>query len=275
MTTILKGDTSAEMSVTIAEGLAADGAVVRMRYQGARRTFAIAGTGAKTLRLSFTADETAHMALGAWPVEISVQRPDGSVLTVENSQTRICVTDCPSDVRGGGAFAVDAKGALYGVEGLPERYTSKDLWNKVNEVIRLLGGSVAAVAVACVATAAALAAEVSTAPMGEVYNDMPVVTNVTFEGLATTAEVNASTNALSASVGRQIADMAMGAGMTNAVRSVAHTLADYAWDAESEVCWRRVVSGGYIDYVAVTNIDLTLPENAAALEAAEAARRAK
>ena len=87
--------------------------------------------------------------------------------------------------------------------------------------------------------------------------------------------VDASTNALSASVGRQIADMAMGAGMTNAVRSVAHTLADYAWDAESEVCWRRVVSGGYIDYVAVTNIDLTLPENAAALEAAEAARRAK
>ena len=68
---------------------------------------------------------------------------------------------------------------------------------------------------------------------------------------------------------------AMGAGMTNAVRSVAHTLADYAWDAESEVCWRRVVSGGYIDYIAVTNIDLTLPENAAALEAAEAARRAK
>lgn len=260
MTTILKGDTSAELSVTIAEGLAADGAVVRIRYQGARRTFALAGTGAKTLRLSFTADETAHMALGAWPVEISVQRPDGSVLTVENAQTRICVTDCPSDVRGGGAFAVDAKGALYGVEGLPERYTSKDLWNKVNEVIRLLGGSVAAVAVACVATAAALAAEVAIAPIEKVYNDMPVVTNVTFEGLATTAELR---------------DMAMGAGMTNAVRSVAHTLADYAWDAESEVCWRRVVSGGYIDYVAVTNIDLTLPENAAALEAAEAARRAR
>ena len=132
----------------------------------------------------------------------------------------------------------------------------------------------------------AIAATALTAPIEKVYNDMPVVTNVTFEGLATTEEVaaassnavhyvDASTNALSVVVGRQVADMAMGAGMTNAVRSVAHTLADYAWDAESEVCWRRVVSGGYIDYVAVTNIDLTLPENAAALEAAEAARGAR
>ena len=94
-------------------------------------------------------------------------------------------------------------------------------------------------------------------------------------------EVAAATNGLAgvAYVQREVAAATNGiatrADITNAVRSVAHSIADYVWDAESEICWRRQVSGGYIDYVAVTNIDLTAPQNAAALEAAEAARRAR
>lgn len=47
---------------------------------------------------------------------------------------------------------------------------------------------------------AILAATALTAPLAEVYSDAPVVTNVTFEGLATTAEVVSATNAVSAAI---------------------------------------------------------------------------
>lgn len=162
--------------------------------------------------------------------------------------------------------------------------------NGMRQAIKAIAHALGVLSVKTLAlcTLCAGGAEVSTALLGDLDldTDPRVVTNVTFEGLATTDEVvtassnavryvDASTNALSSAVGRQIADMAMGAEITNAVRKVMHTAADYVWDAESEICWRRQVSGGYIDYVAVTNIDLTAPQNAAALEAAEAARRAR
>ena len=62
------------------------------------------------------------------------------------------------------------------------------------------------------------------------------------------------------------------ATVTNMVRSVAYAVNDYVWDGD--VCWRRqMLQGGYLEYVAVTNIDVTLPENYKALEALERARR--
>ena len=62
------------------------------------------------------------------------------------------------------------------------------------------------------------------------------------------------------------------ATVTNVVRSIAYAVNDYVWDGD--VCWRRqMLPGGYLEYVAVTNIDVTLPENYAALEALEKSRR--
>ena len=62
------------------------------------------------------------------------------------------------------------------------------------------------------------------------------------------------------------------ATVTNVVRSIAYAVNDYVWDGD--VCWRRqMLQGGYLEYVAVTNIDVTLPENYKALEALEKARR--
>ncbi len=46
------------------------------------------------------------------------------------------------------------------------------------------------------ALAAVIAASALTAPLEEIWNDSPVVTNVTFDGLATTAQVDAATNAV-------------------------------------------------------------------------------
>ncbi len=65
------------------------------------------------------------------------------------------------------------------------------------------------------AFAAVIAASALTAPLEEIYNDAPVVTNVTFDGLATSAEVAAATNAATraaASAAKTYAD-----GATNAV----------------------------------------------------------
>ena len=59
------------------------------------------------------------------------------------------------------------------------------------------------------------------------------------------------------------------------VRRAVNLAADYLWDPVDEVCYRRQMSGGFLDYVAVTNIDVTLPENWQALEALEAERRSQ
>ena len=56
------------------------------------------------------------------------------------------------------------------------------------------------------------------------------------------------------------------------VREAVYSAADYIWDPDTEVCYRRQMRGGFLDYVAVTNIDVRLPENYAALAALEASK---
>lgn len=57
------------------------------------------------------------------------------------------------------------------------------------------------------------------------------------------------------------------------VRRAVNLATDYIWDPLDEVCYRRQMLGGFIDYVAVTNIDVTAPENWQALEYLEEQRR--
>lgn len=64
----------------------------------------------------------------------------------------------------------------------------------------------------------------------------------------------------------------MDAAIESSVRAAAYAVADYIFDAETSVCYRRMMRGGYLDYVAVTNIDVRLPENYAALVALEESR---
>lgn len=56
---------------------------------------------------------------------------------------------------------------------------------------------------------------------------------------------------------------------TNIVRKVVNAAGRYVWDKDLEVCYRLNAAGGFLDLVAVTNVDVTLPENWAALEAIE------
>lgn len=208
MTTIKKGDTSAEMSLVLAEGFDYAGKTVFVEYQGARRAFSGVVAGG-SVAFSFTARETAAMSLGVYPVRVWIEGPDGVVTTAHNAKVRICVTDNPTDVHGGGAIYLDVIGSLHDIEGLPARYTDEDLKAKVNEIIRRLGGTVAALLV-CALPALGAGVTVLTAPKGAVYNDQPVVTNIIADipEVDMSAVTNIAQEAATAAQERAVADAA-------------------------------------------------------------------
>jgi hypothetical protein len=142
MTRILKGNTSPEIKLVLAEGFDYASATVEVEYQGARRKFSPVKAG-DILRFRLEAKETAPMALGAWPVNVRVLRGDGAVHSVPTGGVKIMVCDCPDEVHEGGFIAVDVRGSLFGVEKLPERYTDEDVRRKINEIISLQGGGAA------------------------------------------------------------------------------------------------------------------------------------
>ena len=182
MIKILKGDTSADISFALAEGFDYSGATVHVEYQGAVKTFTGCAAG-DVLALRFSADETAVMSLGSYPVVVRITNPSGMVKTIQNATTKICVTDDPSEVSGG-VIALDVKGMLYGIEDLPERWTESDIVAKLREIMRR-GGAV----LCALLTFSAFGASVQTARKDAIWNDAQIVTSVTFDGLATTNDV--------------------------------------------------------------------------------------
>ena len=178
MTTILKGDTSKAITIALSDGFDYSGKTVVVEYQGVRRSFSNAVAGGD-ITFSFAAEETAPMSLGTYPVRVWIEG-GGEVVTVHNADVKLCVTDCIADVHGGGAIYLDVHGGLHGIEGLPERYTDDDLRRKINEILRRGGGVVAALLL-CATAAFGASVEVQTAPKGTIYNDQPVVTNVTVD----------------------------------------------------------------------------------------------
>lgn len=188
MTTILKGDTSAEISVVIAEGYDYSGATVEIEYQGATRRFTGVSAG-ETVKYTLKAEETAVMALGAFPVHARVLGADGRVTTVSNKGAKIRVTDIPQEVYSDGVIAIDIRGGLYGISDLPARYTDKDVVAKIREILRK-GGAVLCAALAL----SAFSASVTKTNKEDIYNDQGVVTDVDLSGLATEGFVNEKVN---------------------------------------------------------------------------------
>ena len=140
MTKILKGDTSAAISVALAEGFGYSAATVHVEYQGVRKDFRNCAAG-DILTFTFSAEETAPMSIGTYPVRVWIEA-GGSVVTIENAKTKILVTDDPAEVSANGsAIVIDAKGCMYGIEDLPERWTEADIVAKLREIMRR-GGAV-------------------------------------------------------------------------------------------------------------------------------------
>ena len=85
----------------------------------------------------------------------------------------------------------DVKHAEFeGIEEIPRKFTDEDVRSKVNTIVRVLKGATAALAAFLALIVFGAGVDVLSAPKGAVYNDEPVVTNVTFDasGLATTGE---------------------------------------------------------------------------------------
>jgi len=184
MQTILKGDTSQALTFALAEGFDYTGKTLHVKYQGAVKTFTGATAGG-TVQVVFTAAETASMSLGAFPVEVWLTDGAGSRLTIQNQSVKIKVTDDPNEVYTGGAIAISARGILFGIDDLPERYTDADIVAKIREI--LTAGGALLCALLCLNLHGA---QVFTAQKQVVYNDQQIVTNVTFDGLATTDDLN-------------------------------------------------------------------------------------
>ena len=177
--TILQGDDSGGVTIALAEGHNYEGATLVVVFNGVTREFTNLTAGGE-VSLAFTADETAGMPLGTGFVLMRLIGPTGAVETVGNADARIKVTDCVAEVNAGGSFAVTPGGnPLDGVEGLGTRYTGDQLRAKINEVIAKLGGTVAALLLCALPCLGGVT--VQTAPLGVIYNDAPVVTNVTVD----------------------------------------------------------------------------------------------
>lgn len=173
---ILKGDDSGDVTITLADGHNYEGATLVVVFNGVTREFANLTAGGE-VSLAFTADETAGMPLGTGLVLMRLIGPTGAVETVGNADARIKVTDCVAEVNAGGSFAVTpGSNPLDGVEGLGTRYTGDQLRAKINEVIAKLGGTVAALLLCALPCLGGVT--VQTAPLGGIYSDEPVVTNV-------------------------------------------------------------------------------------------------
>lgn len=201
--TILKGDDAGAITLALDSSHSYDGATLVVAYQGATKTFTGLAAGG-TVSLVYNHVETAAFRLGCYPMEARLIGAGGSVETVSNAEWRIKVTDIVSEVNCGGSFAVVPGAAsvpVTDIEELGGRYKLADVAAKLDEVCRILAqrtapvsgpsaGPFGAVALVLLFSLGAFAANVQTARLDDMYNDERVVTNVSFEGLATPGAVS-------------------------------------------------------------------------------------
>ena len=233
MPVILKGDTSARISFVLTDNFSYEGYSLRVDFHHVSYVIYDLKAGS-TVSVQYTAEDTSRFPLGTGLMTLTLENEAGvrRTLPVE----RVKVTDAPAEVYDG-AIIIDPGVAK--VEELPERFTDNDVRSKINQILSFLRRC-AAFCLLGIMSYGFVAASVLTAPKGEIYNDSPVVTNVTFEGLAVKSDIESATNNLPQVV-------------TNVVRDVQGLV----YDEKLCITWKQTMYEGNLYYIAVTNANIT------------------
>jgi hypothetical protein len=182
MPIILKGDTSAKISFTLSPDFDYAGYSLRVDFHHVSNVIYDLQPG-KTVSVQYSAEDTSRFPLGTGFVMLMLENEEGVRRTLP--MERVKVTDAPAEVYD---CAISIDPGIAKVEKLPEKFTDNDVRTKINQIISCMNRYIAFFVLSTIASEA-LAASVLTAPKGEIYNDSPVVTNVSLAGLAKTDEV--------------------------------------------------------------------------------------
>lgn len=167
---IQRGDTSREITLSLADGYEYGGCTLDVEFNGVERSFSGLEAGA-TIELSYTADETADMPLGTGRVLLSIRNAAGRVRQLP--WAKIKVTDAPSEVY---AAAITIDPSSLDVEDATAGDSLGAVKSKLNAVLAFLRGAAGCALLAALPCFGAEVAPLYTTP-NELPGDTPLMTN--------------------------------------------------------------------------------------------------
>lgn len=234
---IQRGDTSREITLSLAEGYEYGGCTLEVEFNGVERSFTGLEAGA-TIELSYTADETADMPLGTGRVLLSIRNAAGRARQLP--WAKIKVTDAPSEVY---AAAITIDPASLDVEDATAGDSLGAVKSKLNAVLAFLRGAAGCALLAALPCFGAEVAPLYTTP-NDMPGDAPLMTNA---AEYVDAKVAAATNGL-----------ATAADLAGHVPARAETVGtDGLWTDATGVVWRVVREYGPWTHSADGEADVT------------------
>ena len=222
MIKLLKGDDSQHtVELSLPQAAFASGMMIEFALGSYKATFAAEKRVTLDFPAAWTSRQSPGRLLGRW----TLISPEGDRATILSAYP-VYITIDATDVSTGGEVSAPIVPTvdLSDLEELDAQSSPGETKELVNEILRRLRSACITVAIG-VPALVSIAATVHKSPLDEVHGTDGVVTNVTFEGLATTSIV--------AQIARQVVNT--------------------VWDPELGVAWEARMHNGALYYVAVTN----------------------
>lgn len=190
MIKILKGDDATRVvEIDLPEAAYADGVLIEFTLGDLRLLM----PSAPRVTLKFPASWTAIQPCGRQLGSFTLISPAGERAAITKTYP-VYITNDTSAVGTAGSISGDVVPAIdfSDIAALDAASTPGDTKDLINEILRRLKAFYMTLAVMFTTYLSTFAADVMTSPLDNIHGDAPVVTNVTFEGLATTEDVAAN-----------------------------------------------------------------------------------